>query len=483
MFNKKIATAGFFLAMFMLAACSDFLDTHPRFAISDEEALTDIHGVEAALTGVYNRVAGSPYYGAMMIFAGEMLADQFKIADANSGRWLGHQTNRTGSGFGLWARLYNDINRLNTIMFYVDEIGEVTQSRVDRVKGETLFLRALMYFDLLRIYARPFLYQEPYVDGQPLGVILRTNHFIGLDPVDSYPPRATIEEGYFLVEQDLLQAIDFLGRTGPMQFPYRANQAAAQTLLSRVYLYMGKWEEAKEMAQQALNNGLTPSLASAHNYPRAFSDAPGIESIWEVGYTESDRPQIRHNSPAGFSFDPATGVGFGDIILRQALIDEFEDGDVRGMMTVEHVKQGQPVVFQTKFLSYRGFPYWDDIPLLRTAELYLNLAEAYWELGQYNEARQTVNTLRNNRGLHALVAENVPDADLLDAILRERRLEFFYEPGYRWFDLRRRGMDIPKGDPVFDPGTTLEFADYRVVERIPDSETAHNENCIQNPGY
>jgi starch-binding outer membrane protein, SusD/RagB family len=482
MFNRKLIPVIIFVGL-LFASCSDFLETHPRDAISDQDALTDIQGVEAALAGVYNRVSAAPYYGAQMILAGALLADQFKIPDANSGRMVGYQTNQAGSGFGLWSRLYNDINRLNTIMFYIDDIDDVPQFRVNNIKGEALFLRGLMYFDLLRTYARPYLHQQPFVDGQALGVILRTQHFIGLDPVTSYPERSSIEAGYLQVEKDLLDAIELLGSSSPVQFPYRANQAAAQALLARLYLYMGRWVDARDMAQATLNNRLTPSLSNAANYRRVFSEVPGIESIWEIGYTESDRPQIRHDSPAGFSYDPATDVGYGDIVFRKDLLDQFEEGDVRADMTVAHVKQGQPVVFQTKFLSYRGFPYWDDIPVLRTAEIYLILAEAHAELGEYDEARETINTLRTNRRLPALSSGQLPDSGLLDLVLHERRIELLYEHGHRWFDLRRRGMDIPKGDPTYDPGSPLDFADYRVVERIPDAETAHNTNCVQNPGY
>ncbi len=481
--KKQIIVFKVIIILFLSNACSDFLDTHPRHAISDQDALTDIHGVENALNGVYNRISAAPYYGARMILAGALLADQFKLADANSGRMIGHQTNQAGNGFNLWSRLYNDINRLNTIMFYVDKIENVNQANVERIKGEALFLRGLMYFDLLRIYARPYLHQQPYVEGKPLGVIVRTEHFIGLDPVTSYPERATIEKGYTQVENDLLAAIAHFEESSPLQFPYRANQAAAQALLSRVYLYTGRWADARNMALETLNNSLTPNLANAASYNLVFSEVPGIESIWEIGYTESDRPQIRHDSPAGFSYDPATDIGYGDIVFRRDLIDQFEEGDIRADMTVEHNKQGQDVVYQTKFLSYRGFPYWDDVPVIRTSELYLILAEAHAELGEYDEARVAVNTLRNNRNLPSLNAEQVPDGELINLILQERRVEFFYEHGHRWFDLRRRGMDIPKGDPIHDPGSTLNFSDYRVVERIPDTETAHNTNCLQNPGY
>jgi len=74
--------------------------------------------------------------------------------------------------------------------------------------------------------------------------------------------------------------------------------------------------------------------------------------------------------------------------------------------------------------------------------------------------------------------------DFIDLLLTDKRVEYFSEMSHRWFDLRRRGMDIPKGIPGVDAGSPLEFADYRVVERIPVSgEVESNENVIQNPGY
>jgi hypothetical protein len=69
---------------------------------------------------------------------------------------------------------------------------------------------------------------------------------------------------------------------------------------------------------------------------------------------------------------------------------------------------------------------------------------------------------------------------LIDAVARENRMEFLFE-GHRFFDLKRRGLDIPKGLP--GEGTTLPYNDYRVVARIPLYEISANPNIDQNPGY
>jgi hypothetical protein len=104
--------------------------------------------------------------------------------------------------------------------------------------------------------------------------------------------------------------------------------------------------------------------------------------------------------------------------------------------------------------------------------MYLNRAEANAELGNEGDAQADFNVIHTRAGLSAVYPTGPA---LLQAILKERRVELAFE-GHRWFDLTRRGLDIPKS-------TVIKFDDYRILAPIPVNETDVNKNLKQNFNY
>ncbi len=474
--------------IFGAAACEERLEKYPRASMASEMAMADIEGIEGTLWGLYNRMQAGGYNHAEMNLAGGLLTDQLKVAAANSGRYITYPTNRElASTFSFsranWPAIYNDINRINMMLYYIDDV-EATEARIDMVKGQALAMRGYLYFDLMKIWARPYMYQSPLVQGEPLGVIIKTSPFLGLDE-DSFASRSTIEECYQQILDDFETALTLLPADN-QDFPHFFTNLSVKALLARLHLFMGNWQEAADYAEEVMNHTLA-NLTDAGNYMDAFANSPGAESIFELGYTSADRPGM-NTSVQGLAWTDGEGIGYGDVILRQDLIDLLDfyrtKGDVRPEMTFEFNKEGEDVVYQNKFAGYRGEIYWDDIRVIRTAEMYLIAAEAYAELDRLDDARDILTEFREHRmdTEHAEVTLATKD-ELIDLILTERRVEFFSEMSHRWFDLRRRGMDIPKGCPDNDPGIPLSFDDYRMVGRIPNAEVEANENAIQNPGY
>ena len=481
-----------------LASCSEWLTTEPRASISDEVALQDIAGVEGALISIYDILQTGDYYGRDMFVSGDLLADNAQLAIANSNRFPGHPTNVVGAGFGegadaagnaltVWRNAYRVINIANLIIDFLPRVPDGTPARINSARGEAHFLRGLAYFDLLRIYAR----NVNHPVGAPLGVIHKLTPFRGFDE-QTFGTRSTILEGYQLVESDLLLAEQNL--TNAVSFPYRVNRIAAQAMLARLYLYWGRWADAITWAQTARTSwlALTPArpwLTPAANHRAIWSATPGTESIWELRF-ETGEAQNINNSLQGILMRTDPGLaGYGDVIMRADLLAQFETGDVRGRigtvstdpaaMILRHTKGAEVVHFTMKFNGYRGAVFHDDIELIRTAEVQLTLAEALAHPGTAQNlalARTELNALRAARGL---LATTVADADLLEAILRERRIELVFE-GHRWFDLTRLGRAIPKPGGI---GIPFPFESFLAVMRIPLAERDANPNLIQNPGY
>ncbi|HSV87328.1 MAG TPA: RagB/SusD family nutrient uptake outer membrane protein [Bacteroidales bacterium] len=493
---KKNIFRIFLVSMFVfsLTSCTEWLHTEPRHAISDEAALNDMSGIESTVISMYDIVQSGNYYGRDMLVAGDVLADNAQISVTNTGRFLAHSTNVVGAGFGetvsVWRNAYRVINIANLILDAVGLVADGTPARINQATGEAHFMRGLAYFDLLRIYAR----NVNHPVGEPLGVIHRLIPFRGFDE-HTFGRRSTILEGYQLVESELLAAERLLNNT--THFPYRVSQIAAQALLARLYLYWGRWADAIIYARRVRTAWATlahahPWLTPAANHRQIWSATPGTESIWELRYEAGER-QDMDNSLQGILMitSPPGNVGYGDVIMRADFLAQFEPGDVRGTiathngdptgMIFRRLRGGETVHYTMKFNGWRdpAVPWWDDVEIIRTAEVQLTLAEALAHPGAAQnlaEARTELNLLRAARGLPPTPAA---DAGLLEAIIRERRVELVFE-GHRWFDLTRLGRDIPKPGGI---GTPLAWNDFRTVMRIPLGERDANPNLVQNPGY
>ena len=129
----------------------------------------------------------------------------------------------------------------------------------------------------------------------------------------------------------------------------------------------------------------------------------------------------------------------------------------------------------TKFFGKNGVVNLDNIPVIRISELYLNRAEANYELGSFSAALEDVNRIRTRSGLTALPATTTGSA-LLTEILNQRRIEFAFE-GHRFFDLKRRGLDLKKLP------RDIAFTDFVILSRIPTGQISLNPNLKQNFGY
>jgi hypothetical protein len=477
--------------LLLLASCSEWITTEPRHAISDERALEDMSGIEGAVIGMYDILQIGSYYGRDMFVAGEMLADNAQLAIANSGRFRDHSVNAIGSGFGedvaVWTSAYRIINSANLIFDFLPRVPDGTPARVNQAMGEAHFMRGLAYFDLLRIFAR----NPNFPVGAPLGVIHRTAAFRGVDAA-AFGVRSTIEEGYLLVESDLLAAERLLSPTAG--FPNLATKMAAQALLARFYLYWGKWDQAILWADRAraswtARTGAGPWLAPPANYRNVFAVAPGIESIWELRYETAEAQNVNNSLQGILVMTDPGNAGYGDVVFRADLLAAIEPGDVRGTIGVgtagphmiqRFTKAGELVHFTLKFAGYRGAVYHDDIPLIRTSEVQLTLAEALAHPGPSQDlarSKQVLDELRAARGLTP--SPHTTNPALLDAIIRERRVELMFE-GHRWFDLARLGREVNKPGGI---GSNLPWNDFRTVMRIPLAERDNNPNLIQNPGY
>lgn len=468
----------------LTASCNNLLDVAPRQSIDSATALTSEEALNAAINGVYDALQSTLLYGRDLVAIPDALADNGRATN-KSGRLLPEQQNQPGAHLANWTQAYNGINRANIIIEAAPNVPNLTEANRNNIEGQAHFLRALMYFDLMKSYA--YFPQAIIPEYNRGGVPLQLTGVLEFPQVQNIA-RATIEECYTQIFADLNTAITKLAAVPVSRAPFYATQGAAQALASRVALYTARWQEAAQFSTSALASNVGRFQTNA-NYVSAWRTAIHPESMFELPYTLPENIGVNTSLQTTYTTLVALGNrtqtgGFGDLVPTASLLADLEaekgpTGTVldvrRQLYELGTAGRGTAEIEVTKFLGKNGTINLDNIPVIRISEMYLNRAEAYYHLGRTADALADLNTIRTRAGLPASPATLV-GAPLLAEILKQRRIELAFE-GHRFWDLKRYGRDIVKAP------ATLPFNDFRILARIPVNEISNNPNLRQNFGY
>lgn len=385
-----------------------------------------------------------------------------------------------------WALPYERIKGCNLVLDYVGEMqGE--EERKEYLRGEALALRGFYYLHLVNFFSLPYTYGDP---TQNMGVPLKLVSGVS----EELPTRGTVAGVYEQIERDLLEGARLM-RQYPRELTlYRMNGLAAYGLLSRMYLYMGRWDEAIQYADSVLNE--KPDLLS-------FSENSGFGKIWSVRYCPQEIlwscPFVSWGTGSNAIFvngrfktawlpsDELVNV-FGEDLDPEQEKDIRADGSHAKTYLTRTTYGGETWIsgiFKQSGSDYAG---------IRTGEVYLNRAEAY--IRKYVETEDAsagqrglddLNELRRNR-FNGYIEKELSDfaspQDLLDFCLRERWRELCFEGNFRWFDLRRNGMPRIVHEFFYQETERtqyiLEQGDPRYVLPIPQIALDRNSNLRQN---
>lgn len=427
-------------ALLALSACDSVLDTNPQTSVPSDEAIETPQDAEAALRGAYSALQLDDLYGQAYVVFQDLYADDLDhtgtfqtFADADARTLFADNVQLSNT----WDDFYSGVNRANSLLAALEGLEGLSDGARDRLHGEALFVRALLYFDLAR-----------YFGGVPIVLEPTT-----LTAEIERPARATLEEVYDRVETDLVEADALVPASNAAG---RATSGAAVALLVRLYLEQGRWSEAAEQATRVIEG----PYVLVDDYALLFENQNTAEAILELQFSTDDP-----NSHA-FWFFPRDLGGRREYAPSEDLFAAFEEGDERLPATIG-IYDG--ALYGQKYSRVANGD--DHVFVLRLAEMYLARAEALARLGGPVTAVQAdLNTVRARAGLPDTEAATIPA--LLDAILHERRVELALE-GQRFFDLRRfgRAQDV------------LGLSEERLVFPIPQAELDVNPNLEQNPGY
>jgi len=504
---KKIILCSIISTMFL--SCDNLLTINPENAVNADKALKTISGNVSTLMSSYANLQVSTSYGRRMIAGVEVMADNAKVAVSHANLITNEGRNLAGSHCNNWTIAYTVIRNTNFVIEAIDNVPEIasTDAASKRlIKGEAYFLRGWQFFDLARVYSR-----EPnhLIPGFEHGIILQTKAFIfnGSNISEAESPRNTVSECYKQIISDLNMAFDLMKDVDKDNFPYRASAVAAKALLARVYLYQENYDEAINAATWVINNiksynGGATSI-TAGDYTSVFSK--GTETVFGLVYKETDG--LGNNSlHAVYTntglLDPTSdnpdwyrdekrGSGYGDVLFSIALYNTFDPADSR-LSVFKRVIRGNNTanpergIWCYKFNGYNGGYGIDNIPIIRLSEMYHIRIESNLRKAAKDEmsAINDLNFMRQARNLS--VVKDITGQDLINLATEERRKEFLGE-GHRFFELKRMGLSITKSPEAKAVGLTdLNWDDYRVVAKLPDSDAQPNgvnPNLIQNPGY
>jgi len=502
------------IAVIITSCSEDFLDIAPKSSItSGNFYVTEAH-FSQALVGAYAALRPAMANSSSWVM-GEMRSDNTHL-EFNITNRGGLYVEREYADFfmdesisGTVAEKYNScyvaIGRVNQILELVP-LSSLSQQSKDRIQGEASFLRALLYFELVRYFG---------------GVSLYLNPVKGVD--DAYLPRSTTDQVYKAIISDLNLAIDKLN--GPT-FPQngQANDGSARMLLANVYLTLKDYPKAEAELKQVVGMGY--SLLKNYENLYQLNNKNSVEHIFSIQYQQGNQGQ-QSNFLYSFlplsadvslitKFPSANTQGGGWNTPTFEMMEAYEVGDLRleasigivegtgqiGNLFIEKFRS--PVNFTTtpgkrtylfvkKYLTAHSLVQNtdDNFPIYRFAEALLSLAEVLNEQGKSSESLGYLNQVRARAGLKPITESN--QSLLREIIAKERRVELAFE-NKRWLDLVRTGKAIEVmnlngkylknfyAGTSYLPDISYKLTSDKLLFPIPLREIKVGK-LEQNPGY
>lgn len=389
--------------------------------------------------------------------------------DQNSYRWIERYEviRKDGTSF-QWRPYYSNIYFANHVIDEANKIKGGTSEERSQLVGEAFMMRALMHFNLVNIYGRPYTEKG---GKESLAVPIRLDK-----DLETTPHKSSVEAVYRQVIADATHAITLMNqKQWDLSLKYRFSIHAAQAFLSRVYLYMGDWENSYKYSQALLQeyNYLEDLRAQEHVTPCRYDSKEVIQSYEQTYDTSTGRASRATDSFVSL-FDPTN-----DLRYTAYFVDpnpQEDDG-----------KPKKPVIGH-RIYKINGLS--DYRCSFRVGEVYLNAAEAAYHLDKPQEAKRYLLTLLEKRytpqGFDAIKQQLTPltGEELLAFIYLERRKELAFE-GHRWFDLRRTTRPMitkkvfkeltPDGQFIYDT-VNLQHNDPRYTIGIPQEAVQANPN-------
>jgi hypothetical protein len=419
---KKILIIG--MMLFTLGSCRKWLEITPEGQQLESDAVKTQADLNNILNACYDAMAN--HYNGRVQFFNELMGDN--LEKPQSGFTVPvyqHTTNFFNSDVGgLYGDLYNVIFRLNFLLKKLDDgTIDVTAEFKTKTIGEVKYLRAMLYFDLVRIWAQPYGYSA---NNTHPGVVIRKT-------VDTTPKaRATVAEVYAFILEDLNEAIANL----PAANGNYATMNAAKALKAKVHFQMNDYENVKSIC-----NDLIPQYqmdSTLNRFDNALSSSETIFSFVSTGVADNRAATYINNfrivnpsnpSPNRLSKSMYLEATADTADKRSKFYLIFNAGDASETYGITK--------FNADFLS-NPISYLSQLKLMRAEALAILNSDLTTAIDDVNDIIERAYGSSNKN-----LPSNTPAADVITMARKQRRLEFPCE-GIRVQDLKRIGA---KEDP------------------------------------
>ncbi|HKJ41307.1 MAG TPA: RagB/SusD family nutrient uptake outer membrane protein [Sunxiuqinia sp.] len=451
------------------SSCEDQLTQYPITKRVADNFYSNETDIESAVMGVYAALQSNNLYGLYVPAIGEVPSDNsWEEVPANDGGIFGQLDEFTSipiNGiFGrIWQQSYIGIQRANVVLNRIDAISFTDDAVKKARKGEMQFIRALLYFNMVRIWG-----DVPLVTKETTN----PNDFFG-------QTRTPVADVYAQIEKDLTDAIANLPEA-PSD-PGRAVKGSAQTLLGKVYLTQGKYSDAKTQLQAVVNSSLYKLLPNVSDV-FSIDNENNEEIIFSVQFASGVNGSSE-GSNAFSQFSPSGTVASakGHDLPTHELYNLYSDQDLRKGVYLDVTDIGTPYLKKLTPNLTNSSDGGSDWVVLRYADVVLMLAEVDNQLNNTSTAIDLLNSIRTRAGLQNTTAASKDDVD--KAIQLERRLELVGE-GHRWFDLVRRGEAISTMNAYFNStGKNITIDQHDLLFPVPQTVIDTDPVITQNTGY
>lgn len=448
-----------------MTSCGDsFFDLEPASSVTIDKVYKTASDYNVAVIGCYAKLQSQVnFYTECCEYRSDNLSLGAPTAGTQDRYDIDHFTEKPSNGIlsSYWANFNNNVYRCNLLLDQIDG-ANFAENLKKQYKGEAMFIRALNYFNMYRIW----------------GGVPATKHVVSAAEALKVA-RYSDEQMFDLIAGDLKEIVDnnYLPETYSSADMGRATSGAAKALLGKVYLTFHKWTEAKDILSQLIGKyQLVSPIAQVFNVDNKNNN----EIIFAVHFNKEIEGE-------GHSYWYNLTNASDDTNQTSSLLNTFPTGDARKDL-ITYVQVEKNVRLMNKFYDTKSPTFktvGNDQILLRYADVLLMYAEALNEI-QYDAsegslALKYLNAVRQRAGISNLTIKQLPTQEKFrKGILVERQREFPYE-GQRWFDLVRMGF---AKSVMAENG--VEIKDYQLLFPIPQQEiekVGDKSILWQNPGY
>lgn len=440
----------------LISSCA-YLDVNEKGVVSEDEMFKDVSGFYAAMYGVYSTMRDEKIYGRELTygFIEEVCYQYNNIGNENFKKILSHDylaSEVRPTIDEIWYTSYRTISYINNVLKFTEN-GVLNKKDYTYIKGEALGLRAFIHFDLLRMFAKTYKFNDQR------GVPYQTDYS------QDVPPTGTIKKTCELILNDLIEAENLLKDNTEMfnpsdeelksASPYYSEQTihfnlyAVKATLARVYLYMGENKLAAEKALEVIESEKFPLMQKTELttvscfYPNRGEAIFGLHStsVYEDLYNT-----FINNSGIGESIDKIR------IIKKEDIERLYETATFTDTHTDYRFNSYFKDTERATLLRRYGEEVFDAkldkakvaqaLTIIQIPEMYYIYAEAIYDEDPI-QAIDCFNFIINSRGLRNIDELNPISSKeaFLNAIYADRRKEYF-GTGMMFFEAKRQNKDL-----------------------------------------